>query len=365
MAIMKGELKTGDTAPAMKVAATGLYHIVLDLNKAGDLANAQIIVAPVEWGVRGAMNGWGFTKMEATEFSNEGITYTIKDAEMSKNGEFKFAYGGAWKITLDDAGKVRANTNLGNVQEGVAEDALAAGGKNIKVEKAGLYDITLTFKLTAGELGASYKSTIKLTQESTLPEEMYMIGEGIQGWNLAVGGDAVAMHPFHSQPGQFWAIRYIEAGKGFKFSPINTDWGKDFTDLGNATGFTVSDGNCFVAESGLYTLQVDYAGSKVIVEPAVIVGMAEPFGNENWNKDLESARFTINGKLASYTTVAAGQQIRTCVVCTLSGDWWHAEFIPKDGKIVYREAGGDPEMVAIEAGKKITYDFNAGTGVVE
>ena len=105
----------------MKVAATGLYHIVLDLNKAGDLANAQIIVAPVEWGVRGAMNGWGFTKMEATEFSNEGITYTIKDAEMSKNGEFKFAYGGAWKITLDDAGKVRANTNLGNVQEGVAE----------------------------------------------------------------------------------------------------------------------------------------------------------------------------------------------------------------------------------------------------
>ena len=127
----------------------------------------------------------------------------------------------------------------------------------------------------------------------------------------------------------------------------------------------MSDGNCFVAESGLYTLQVDYAGSKVIVEPAVIVGMAEPFGNANWNKDLESARFTINGKLASYTTVAAGQQIRTCVVCTLSGDWWHAEFIPKDGKIVYREAGGDPEMVAIEAGKKITYDFNAGTGVVE
>ena len=135
------------------------------------------------------------------------------------------------------------------------------------------------------------------------------------------------MHPFHSQPGQFWAIRYIEAGKGFKFSPVNTGWGSEFTDLGNGKGFTVSDGNCSVATSGLYTLQVDYANGKVIVEPAVIVGMAEPFGNGDWNKDLESARFTINGNLASFTTVAAGEQIRTCVVCELSGDWWHAEFI--------------------------------------
>lgn len=365
MAIFKGALKTGDSAPAMKVTSTGLYHIVLDLNKANDLAEAQIIVAPVEWGVRGAMNGWGFTEMTATSASNDGITYTIKDAEMPKGGEFKFAYGSAWKITLDDAGKVRANTNLGNVNEGKAEDALAAGGKNIKVEKGGLYDITLTFKLAAGEIGSSYKSTITLTQESTLPDEMYMIGAGIQGWNLSAGGDAVAMHPFHSQPGQFWAVRYIEAGQGFKFSPINTDWGKDFTDLGNGKGFTVSDGNCFVAESGLYTLQVDYANSKVIVEPAVIVGMAEPFGNGDWNKDLESARFTINGKLASFTTVAAGEQIRTCVVCELSGDWWHAEFIPKDGKIVYREGGNDPEKIAVAAGQTITYDFNAGTGIVK
>lgn len=366
MAIFKGALKTGDSAPAMKVTSTGLYHIVLDLNKANDLAEAQIIVAPVEWGVRGAMNGWGFTKMEATAFTNEGITYTIKDANMPKNGEFKFAYGGAWKITLDDAGKVRANTNLGNVNEGKAEDDLAAGGKNIKVEKGGLYDITLTFKLTAGEIGASYTSKIVLTQESTLPEEMYMIGEGIEGWGLEdTPSQAVAMHPFHSQPGMFWAIRYIEAGKGFKFSTVNTKWGSDFTDLGNGKGFTVKDNNCFVETTGLYTLQVDFANSKVIVEPAVIVGMAEPFGNANWNKDLESARFTIDGKNASYTTVAAGTQIRTCVVCELSEDWWHAEFIPKDGKIVYREAGGDPEQIAVAAGQTITYDFNAGTGIVK
>ena len=376
MPIFKGKLETGNAAPAMKVGSKGLYHIVLDLNKANDLANAQIIVAPVEWGVRGAMNGWGFTKLEATAFSNEGITYTLKNQDMAKNGEFKFAYGGAWKITLDDAGKIRANTNLGDAEEGllsIAEGetkqgpALAAGGKNIKVEKGGLYDIELTFKLTAGELGKSYKYSVKLTAESTLPEEMYMIGEGIAGWGMTdKPSQAVAMHPFHSQPGAFWAIRYIEAGKGFKFSQINTDWGKDFTDLGNGEGFTVSEGNCYVSESGLYCLQVDFANSKVVVEPAVIVGMAEPFGNGGWDKNLEAARFTIAADgTASFKTVAAGEQIRTCVNCKLSGDWWHAEFIPKDGKIVYRETGGDPEKIAIEAGKTITYNFNEDTSSVK
>ena len=53
------------------------------------------------------------------------------------------------------------------------------------------------------------------------------------------------------------------------------------------------------------------------------------------------------------------------VSCELNGDWWHAEFIPKDGKIVYREAGGDPEAIAIAAGQTLTYDFNAGTGVIK
>ena len=129
-------------------------------------------------------------------------------------------------------------------------------------------------------------------------------------------------------------------------------------------GFTVAGGNCSVAESGLYTLQVDYENNKVIVEPAVVIGMDAPFGNGGWDKTLEAAKFTINGKLASKTAVAAGN-IRTFVSCTLNGDWWHAEFVPKDGKIVYREAGGDPEAIAIAAGQTLTYDFNAGTGVIK
>ena len=210
MPIFKGVLETGDAAPAMKVGAKGLYHIVLDLNKAGDLANAQIIVAPVEWGVRGAMNGWGFTKLEATEVSNDGITYTLKNQDIANEGKFKFAYGGAWKITLDDAGKIRANTNLGHAAEGSALSlsegqtidgpALAAGGADIQIAKGGLYDIELTFKLAAGELGKSFAYKIKLAKESTLPTEMYMIGAEFGGWNWADPG-VVEMIPVNGQPG--------------------------------------------------------------------------------------------------------------------------------------------------------------------
>lgn len=357
--VMKGTLVTGSSAPAMRVSTTGLYHIVLDINKAGDLKEPQIVLLDAsDFGVRGAMNGWGFSSAtEKSAFSNDGMTFTFKDQKMSKNGEFKFATGNYWKVTLDDAGKVKAEVSLA--------EGMTLNGANLKVDKAGLYDITLTFKLAQGSFDKNFSYTAVCTQESNLPEEMYMIGEGIEGWGLEdTPSQAVAMHPFHSQPGAFWAIRYIEAGKGFKFSTVNTKWGSDFTDLGNGKGFTVKDGNCFVAESGLYTLEVDYENSKVIVEPAVIIGMDAPFGNGSWDKTLEAAKFTIDGKLASKTAVAAGN-IRTFVSCELNGDWWHAEFIPKDGKIVYREAGGDPEAVAIAAGQTVTYDFNAGTGVVK
>ena len=47
-------------------------------------------------------------------------------------------------------------------------------------------------------------------------------------------------------------------------------------------------------------------------------------------------------------------------------DWWKTEFIFfEDGKIAYRGAGGDQARRQIEAGKKITLDFNAGTATVE
>ncbi len=379
MPILKGALETGDKAPAMKVNAKGLYHIVLDLNKAGDLKNAQIIVAPVEWGVRGGMNGWGFTKLEASTLSNDGITYTLKDQELPKNGEFKFAYGAAWKITLDDAGKVRANTNLGNTEKEVAHGPMAAGGENIKVEKHGLYNIVMNFKLTAGELGASYSYTISLAKEieDTAPEHMYMNGGQWGGstwdWNAST---IVELSGVPNAPGYFWCTRWFEAAQPFKFC-AKREWSGDFTGSGKV-GYTLADGNCKLDKDGLYTVFVDGNNNEVEIYPAEIYGIGDAWGADAWDFNAKDVvKFTADGQTVKATVVNNSDGVRLSSKITPSApiegvttpngwlDWWKTEFVYFDGKIAYRGAGGDQARVKVTAGQTITLDFNAGTATVK
>ena len=345
----RGKLVIGSEAPAMQVAETGMYHIVLDLNNAGDLAEAQIVLAPVEWGVRGGMNGWGFTPGEMSRAEDGTITYTWVDQSLAKGGKFKFAYGHGWKIQLDDAGKVKANTNLGV--------GMIQGGEDIAVEKAGLYKITLTFKNAGYAHANSYSYTVECTQESALPDTMYIIGDGVGGWDWAT--NAADMVSVWGAAGKFWAVRHIEAGKGFKFCALK-EWNGDFTGLGNDSGYTVDGGNCFVETTGLYLIVVDLVNGGVSVAPATIYGIGDAFGS--W--DAATHAFTNNADgTASITTTAAGN-LRMHVA--LEGeDWWHSEFNLYDGVIVYRGGGDDQAAVAVTAGQTVTLDFNAGAGSIQ
>lgn len=372
MMILQGKLIIGESAPKMQVKESGLYHIVLDNNSQGDLGQdgAQIIIQKADWGVRGGMNGWGFTKGEAVRGDDGTIVYTWKDQELAAKGEFKFSSCEGWKINLDENGVVKAEVSFG-----LEDGKLALTSTNISVEKGGLYDITLTYTPKAGALAASFSYTITLTQESTLPTESYLIGDGIKGWTFPT--DAVAMIPAHSEPGVFWAIRYIEAKgtktndkgeeeatNGFKFSRIGNDWGQDFTGLGTDSGYTVEGGNCFVSESGLYMIEIDYKNSIVTINKAEVYGMGDAFGD--WNEGTHP--FTLDGTTVSAQATAEGN-LRSYTKSFLegtAGNWWHREFIVKDGQIVYRGTGGsDPEAIALTAGQTITYDFNAGTGSIQ
>ncbi len=347
----------------LQVPADGLYHIVLDLNKDGKLADKEIIVAPVTWGVRGGMNGWGWTAGEASAFDQKTMTWTWKDQALAAGGEFKFAYGGGWKIQLnempegtaaDDPGYIKANTNLGN--------DMINGGDNIKVEKAGTYDITLTYNIKSGEIKDSYTMEITLTKEDETPTECYMIGDGIAGWDWA---QSVAMIPVINTSGSFWAIRYIEADKGFKFSTINTDWGSDFTGKGTDTGYEVRDNNCFVAENGLYMIYVDLVDNKVAVEPAAVYGIGDAFGG--WDAKNEAAKFALDadGRTVSATTIADGN-LRIYVESSIAkSDWWTREFYLNDGVIEYRALVGEQGGPAVTAGQVITLDFNNNTGSIK
>ena len=355
--LKRGSLKTGPEAPAMQVAKTGLYHIVLDLNEGNDLTfGAQIVIAPVTWGVRGGMNGWGFTAFpEPAKYSNDGITWVLEDQSLAKGGAFKFGYNHAWKIQLDDAGKVKAHTNLG---EGAVN-----GATDIKVEKGGLYKITLTYKLASGDISASFDYDVVCTQESNLPTEMYINGNDFGGENWSWDAETiVSMNAVHSHPGAFWAIRYMTTATEFKFC-AKKEWNGDFCTLGTNTGFE-TPGNNKVAADGLYMIYVDLTNDFIVVEPAKVYGMGNAFGG--WDKGVEANLFALEGQTLVGTPSAAGDlRMYAAAPEGSDADWWQMEFVIVDGKIAYRADGGDPVAVPVTAGQKITLNFNAETGSIQ
>lgn len=361
MNILQGTLVIGDDAPKMKVSETGMYHIVLDNNTLGDLEYPQIIIQRAKWGVRGGMNGWGFTAATETVGENGVVTYTLKEQDLAANGEFKFASCHGWKINLDENGLVKAEVSLG-IEDGKL--AVTSTSTNITVKEAGTYDLTLTYSPKAGALGESFSYEAVLTQASDLPTEMYMIGAAFGNWDWKNEG-VVSLIPAHSEPGNFWAVRYIEANSPFKFCSVK-EWGSDFTGLGTDSGYTVSDNNCVVAENGLYMIEVDLKNNALNIHKAEIFGMGDVFGG--WDEGANP--YTINADGTASIVASTGGVPRTYVgsVSEASkGNWWHREFGIKDGKILYRADGGDIDKTidAVAAGQTITFDFNAGTGSIK
>lgn len=188
--------------------------------------------------------------------------------------------------------------------------------------------------------------------------EMYMIGEAFGGWDWN-SEEVAVMTPVNGHEGHFWAIRYIEAGKGFKWN-TKREWDGDFHSLDEIIGYTVTDGNAFVEEDGIYMVYVNMEEGKISVEPARVYGMGDCFGG--W--DIETYSFETEGETMVNTTTGEGE-LRIYAESEhfpVGGDWWRMEFVPIDGVIEYRGNGGDQDRVVVEAGKKIILDFNAGTG---
>lgn len=177
--LKRGVLVTGADAPAMQVESDGLYHIVLDLNKNADLSDAQIIVAPVTWGVRGINSDWGWKEMTVSGFDQKTMTWTTSEYELIRNCDFKFSYGGGWKIQLDDAGNVKAHTNLGlNMENGGGNIPTGSAYKNAV--------IVLTWKLSGGEIKNGYSFEIK-GEKTVLDPKTYSVGFAGGCFDAAVG----------------------------------------------------------------------------------------------------------------------------------------------------------------------------------
>ncbi len=309
-----------------------------------DLPNLEVKVLPVKSvAICGSFTEWGVKDEFKMTYSADSDSWKIDRVTIQK--------GDQWKFRMNDDANWTAN--LGGALNDLVQD-----GSNIADTAPGVY----TIELFIGK--APYHATLTKTADAdapTLPETMYIIGDGVGGWDWEANGQD--MIPVTEKAGDFWAVRYLEAGKGFKFCPVKA-WNGDFTGLGNDSGYTVEGGNCYVAESGLYMIAIDYAGEKVVVEPAKVYGIGECFGG--W----ESTAFTVNadGTVTSPAFAADGElrmHTASSAFSDFSNDWWRMEFIVLDGKIAYRGAGGDQQRVPCKAGQKVTLDFNAGTGTIE
>lgn len=336
----------------MKVEESGVYHIILDLNKDGKLdlvGKEQIIVVPVNW----VLNGDAAATVPTVEVkSATEVVWSFKDVDFSAASNFKFKDPNAWKLVLDQANTVKAHANLGaNMQN---------GGADIALESMGTYDVTLTFNMAKGEIANSFSYEAVCTQAVEV-EHLYMIGADFGSWNWEDAG-VVDLTQVNGSPTTYWCTRYVSAAaNGFKFA-IAKEWESEFTPE-TAEGVTKDgDGNFVVAEPGLYTMVVDVPAKTLKVTKAEVYGIGDSFGG--W--DEATYPFTVNADgTASITTTAAGNlRIYTNIGLDL-GNWWKSEYNLFDGQIVYRGTGGDQAAVAVSAGQTVTLNFNAGTGTIQ
>ena len=248
------------------------------------------------WGVVGTINSWGAP--DVIMWQNDAGQLQSDEIELSATDEIKIRMNETW--TVDRGGTF---AELGQPID------VTQGGPNIKVGRAATVSVVYNAAAETVTLNGAYSG-----DAPSLPENMYMIGDAVGGWDWEANG--TEMIPVNGKAGQFWAIRNIEAGKGFKFNSVKA-WGGDFTGLGEDTGYTVSDGNCYVADSGIYMIYVDTENKKLCVEPAKVYGMGACFGG--WNEAMDTALFTASeGKLS--VTVAASGELRMYAASSIATD---------------------------------------------
>jgi len=354
---------------AFTVPESGLYHVMLDTEL------EVMAIARVKWGMIGGATpgGWSTdTEMTESAFDKEEISFTVAEVTMLES-DYKFRYSGGWKIYLSD--DVRVNTNFGG-----SLDALDAGGSNIAQGTYAVYSYTITWSL---EDGTSATETYVKDGEPLpeYPEELYMIGASIGGWDWTANG--IQMIPAHSNPHLFWKIVYVEKGvadAGVKFAPAK-EWVGDFgvdTDAG-ATAGVYGKGSSNIpddafAESGFYMIVVNLLEETVEVNAPLVYGIGGVFSDNSWTAASATNLFTVDNTAKTVTSpaFAADGELRMHVAAsTLTNgdgnaiDWWQAEFIVLEGVIEYRGAGDDQARANVTTGQTVTLDFQAETGSIQ
>lgn len=324
----------GNGGDNFSVEEAGVYDITFNYDS--KTISAQLCGAG--WSVIGVVDGYSWTKdFEMTEA--DGVWTS---APLNITGEFKIRYRHDWAEN-----------------RGAAEDGALEVGKPVSVNNGGA-----NFSAAEGTYKVIYDSVNETVSIATaFPEHCYMIG-AYCGWSWDT---ATEMVPVWGDPSKFWTVKYIKANDSFKFNTHKAWDGGEFFQLDNENiGGGIQGTDVVLPEDGLYMIMVDYTESVIVMEPAKIYGIGGCF-DDSWAAGDERFLATVNAEgTASLTTVKGGEiRVYAAAPSHFSIDWWKMEFVFFDGQIAYRGNEGDQERVQVEGGKTVTFDFNAGTAVVE
>jgi len=314
---------------------------------------------PTLWSLIGTLNGTSWD----TDFDMEKVSgdiWKIRNVAINETDEFKIRAEHDWGKSVggpeeNDVSIIDSSNPYGVYKPEIGV-AFAAGGVNIHVGVPGNYDVTYDYAA----------QTILIEEYKEYPETMYMIGEAIGGWDWGAdyivdmvpvinnqwGGDAT---------GQFYAIRWLPAGKGFKFCSQKA-WSGDFWGLEENDGFVEDGGNCTVEADGIYMIHIDLKNSKVHVEPARVYGIGDCAGGK-WDENIEEVLYQADGQSLKLTLANSGS-VRAYVASAIAtSSWWTREFAILDGQIVYR-TGDELNWPQGSKDQVVTFNFNEGTGSI-
>jgi len=351
-----------ETDSPFTVPEDGLYHVAVDT----DLG--RVIIAKADWGLIGGATpgGWSDdTPMTMGAFDKNSITFMVEDVTMLES-EWKVRYSGGWKVEMDpenDPVTVKVNANFGGTF-----DNLEPGGDNIANTEYAVYKFEMSWSLEDG-FSLVQTKTGDAEPLPEYPEELYMIGASIGGWDWEANG--IGMVPVFDHPNAFWRIVWIESGvadAGIKFAPAK-EWVGDFgvaDDTQPGVGDHLKGGSNVpdVAESGYYMVWVDLERDSIsIASPEVYLIGDVVGGDDAWTTPNPDAMFTVDNdnEVLTLTKDLSAGELRMYAWHKWHYDWWQHEFIILNDVIEYRGTGGDQDRVNIDAGNT-TIDLNFKTG---
>ena len=310
------------------------------------------------------------TKAESIEVSYTPASYGV-DLVVTHKLQFSTTSEFSTPITFD----VDATDNAFTFTVGAINELLTELLVLTVDEEATIYARVMTTSLDGVE--ALYSSVINFKTTPYLDilfaeNTLYLFGDGV---GRVAQNNKLKLNKVNSEPDDNWMIIWMEATGTFKicsdvkFKGVIGRIGDPVS--GEYTLGTAGDRGVDIpvpGTAGYYTVGVDLANNKLLIEPANVYVTGDNVGAWPTDSQIDDNKFQLDAenKTMNLTKSYLGGELRLHVTHPYLGDWWHAEFIFLDGKIEYRADGDDQERFNLDAGEQtIVLDFINQTGKIE